>query len=136
MYARLVDQSFENSKSFPCFFEPVAGANLPKTAFSPDGSIVVTSGTKQIIVYNADDLSTLKALDVPNSASALAFSPDSRILACGTYQEVKLWSIPSFSELDPIKHHQEWVTGLAFSTDGHVIVSGSKELSVTLLSVI
>ena len=107
-----------------------AGARL--VAFNPEGAGgAERSGRGEIIVYNPEGKSNRKALAMPGGTSALAFSPDARLLACGTFKEVKLWSTADFVELHPITCHSGYVTGLAFSPDGRSLVSTSKELAMT-----
>ena len=61
--------------------------------------------------------------------SSVAFSPDGRTLASGSYQEIKLWDAGSGQLKQTLKGHDDRVHSVAFSPDGSTLASGSGELS-------
>ncbi len=72
--------------------------------------------------------STLRGHSQP--ASALAFSPDSRLLAAGTYgggSNLRIWDVASQSKLAVIEAHFGTISGLTFSADGQTLASASHD---------
>lgn len=60
--------------------------------------------------------------------TAIAFSPDGRRLATGSYDNaVRLWDVPAGQEELKLTGHQKMITAIAFSPDGHHLASGSAD---------
>jgi WD40 repeat protein len=59
-----------------------------------------------------------------NAALGLAFSPDGKLLAAGTWSgEVKIIELSTGQEIPGPKPHADWVHAVAFSPDGKLLVS-------------
>ena len=68
--------------------------------------------------------------------TSIDFSPDSKVLASGSYDEtVKLWQVKSGELIATLKGHSGPVTSVTFSTDGKVLASGSYDETVKLWDV-
>jgi hypothetical protein len=67
---------------------------------------------------------------------AIAFSPDSKILATCSYDRlIKLWDVATGKELRTLKDHSDAVYGVAFSPDGHWLASGAADRAVKVWEV-
>jgi WD40 repeat protein len=64
-----------------------------------------------------------------DEVSALAFTPDGRILASASHDRtVKLWSVAAGAEVASLEGHTGRIHCLAFSPDGNVLVSGGQDI--------
>jgi hypothetical protein len=72
-----------------------------------------------------------------NLVSAIAFSPNGKLLASGSHDEtVKLWEASSSTLQRTFKGHLKMVSAVAFSPDGKLLASGSHDKTVKLWDVI
>jgi WD40 repeat protein/uncharacterized caspase-like protein len=96
--------------------------------------------TKQIIKFTlclllilfAAELSTAQKPELvvqtghPDAVQAIAFSPDGKILASGSWDNsVKLWEVASGKELRTLGPHYGRVYAVVFSPDNKILASGS-----------
>ena len=58
---------------------------------------------------------------------SVAFSPDGRTLASGSFQEINLWDAGSGQLQQTLTGHSSDVESVAFSPDGRTLASGSRE---------
>jgi WD40 repeat protein len=57
---------------------------------------------------------------------SLAFSPDGKMLAVGTYKQVQLWDVATGKEEPTLEGHTDQVTGVKFYLGGKALVTASK----------
>jgi WD40 repeat protein len=102
--------------------------------FNPSGTLVVTSGGSSpfIRVWDAGTGKLVRTLrGHTGDVMALAFSPDGRRLASGSYdQTIKLWDVETGQEVLTLRGHTAQVLGLAFSPDGHQLFSCGDDQTV------
>jgi WD40 repeat protein len=112
-------------------------------AFSADGKLVAAaSDISEKTVQDGKDVTSLKGasihiwdtksgdlkktLDVKNmQISALAFSPDGKLLVSGGFKEAKLWDVDSGELKATLKDHVGSVRRLAIPRDGKFVVTVS-----------
>ena len=100
------------------------GQSLP---FRPGGVTVWDPATgKEVIRIDGHD----------SMVWAVAFSPDGKKLATGTYNKiVKILDASDGKELAKLEGHKNWVTALAFSPDGNTLATGSEDATIKLWNV-
>jgi mono/diheme cytochrome c family protein len=112
--------------------------NLPERTyairFSSNGWWIATaSGTPaQTGVVRLWDAKTGEVIrdmiETEDAVFALAFSPDSRLLAAGGCDRtIRMWDLASGKLAKSIEDHADWVMDLDFSPDGAKLVSGSRD---------
>ncbi len=71
-----------------------------------------------------------------SSVLCVAFSPDGKYLASGSYDKTaKLWNVESQKEVNTLQGHIYAIFSVAFSPDGKYLASGSEDNTVKLWSV-
>ncbi|MBM4070040.1 MAG: NB-ARC domain protein [Planctomycetes bacterium] len=106
---------------------------------SPDKSMVAAGRGNQIHVYDAGSGKFIRSLVDPglkmgdgkpvqaahmSIVSAMAFSPDSKYLVSGSFQEVSFWDVKTGMLRHKITGFAHDVVALAFSPDGKLLASG------------
>ncbi len=112
-------------------------------AFSPDGKSLVTSESPRgdDALVHIWDLATgelERSIRLSNSYGvfALAFSPDSHLIATGGADAIiRYWDVDTGIPVSTSIGHGKTVTSLAFSPDGTQLVSGSSDWTVKLWDV-
>jgi WD40 repeat protein len=99
-----------------------AGANL-----SPDGTMLAGRvETRSCRVHDLTGKPLSPILTHPNQIGCMAFSPDSKLLAVGTYAwTVHLYEAATGKPHGKVLLHNDIVLSLAFSPDGKTLAAGS-----------
>jgi dipeptidyl aminopeptidase/acylaminoacyl peptidase len=116
-------------------------SEIEGVAYSPDGRLVAAGARDgQVRVWSAATGRLVHVLDEPQTwrsrlahhhdGRTLAFSPDGRLLASGSWEVVQVWETASGKERVRFAGHKGEVNALAFSPDGRTLVTGSFDESV------
>ena len=104
---------------------------LENSVWSSKNTQMIVASNLSVIVYGSKELNRIQNSDIVLS---VAFSPDGKAIACGSWDNtVKLWSLDG-RELQTFRGHSNGVFSIAFSPDGKTIASGSADNTVKLWS--
>jgi WD40 repeat protein len=110
----------------PRTFVPEDEDHFEQLTFSPDGSLLASSGGKDrsIRVYRMPQLELVRSMGKFEGGlgTKMAFSPDNKILASSGTQELRLWSVETGRELPPLEGDRGANNG-CFSPDGKVLAA-------------
>lgn len=112
-----------------------AGGGVRHLAFDPDGALLASVGDDYVIrLWDTVTGQQVQAFsDRRYSVESLAYSPDGKTLAAGTYGMVQLWEVRSGKELRQLGlpfedvNKVQYVNAVAFSTDGKILASGCSD---------
>ncbi len=94
-------------------------------AISPDNRTLALGLELGVELWNLASMQrTARLGPYGGLVSALAFSPDARYVAAGSWdRSLDLWDAASAQKVRPFTGHTDWVTALAFSPDGALLAS-------------
>ncbi len=112
--------------------------SVTSTAYSPDGSKIVSGGFDGTIkIWDAASQYEIATFKDSGWTYSVAFSPDgTKIVSGNTDSTIKIWNVASGNEIATLKGHNSWVRSVAFSPDGTKIVSGSWDNTIKIWNVI
>lgn len=96
-------------------------------AISPDSRLLAIATEEGVEVRRVSDKISVATL--AGSANAVAWSHDGQFLAVGTKDDssIRLYHVPSFTHYSHLAGHTRVVTGISFSPDDNMLVSGSPD---------
>lgn len=123
---------------------PFAQEWVVSLAYSPDGRLIgscevcvqatCSHGAHAVKITDATSGNTVAQLaGHKDNVWAIAFSPDSRTCATGSYDgTIKIWDVASGREMRTITGYMGGVCSVAFSPDGSLLASGNGAQTVSL----
>ena len=114
---------------------------LDAIAFSPCGTVIACGREDEVILWDASTSQIRMVIRLPDTGRrpfVLAFSPDSRYLAVGSWWcetdrvPIQLWEVATGENIHTFWGHASDVQDVAFSPDGSLLASGSFDGTVLL----
>ena len=119
--------------------EPLASWGLDAIsdiAFSPDGRFLAVAAGNGIYLHDTRSRGAIDHFETDNPPEAIAFAPDSKLLATGMSDgTVEIRRVADGQLLTSLIGHEAEVTSVSFSPDGEKLVSTSWDATVRLWSV-
>jgi WD40 repeat protein len=107
-----------------------------RTVWSPEGSLVASYGYHQEATISSTANLYAEQLRLQGHGETItgaAFSPDSRVLATGSFDRtVRVWNPANGTEVMCLRGHEQAVSCVAFSPDGRFIASGAADRTVRI----
>ncbi len=125
----------------------VRGLNerIYEIVYSPDGKWLATaggdpgqSGSAKLWLAEPDGggKPVRDLVETPDSVLAVAFSPDSRLVAAaGADRAIRVWEVESGKLVTTIEDHADWVMDVAFSPDGKRLASASRDKTAKVFDI-
>jgi WD40 repeat protein len=111
------------------------GDGLHSLAFSPDGEMLAVcrwdDAGDAVLLFDASGGTLLHSFPA-NVPRAVAFSPDGRLVAFDSQNDVLVCDVEERRTRFTLRGHRNSIQALAFSPDGHLIASGGKDRMVYL----
>ena len=110
--------------------------HVDRIRFRPDGGMMLTSSwdgtTKLWRVDSYDELATFR---LPPHCEDAAFSPDGKLLAISSQNDVIIYEVSSRKAVHVLRGHQNTADCLAFSPGGAQLATGSHDRTIRLWDV-
>jgi WD40 repeat protein len=88
----------------------------------------LASGTTEVALWSSSKAKELARVSTDSWVTALAFSPDSKLLASGHDNgSIRLWELPGLAPLGEIAAHTESVSALCFNAAGTELTSAGDD---------
>lgn len=94
---------------------------IQKIINSPDGKFAVIASSIGFYIYSYEDLEFTKLVEINSDIGGLAISPDNKLLAVGTRENVLIYEIENLNLATKIGRS---ATTLVFSPDGQMLAMG------------
>lgn len=119
-----------------CFTIVGHGGLVSGVAWTPDKSLLVSTGGQDLILWDVKSGRPLKEFEHPTLVSSLAVSPDAQFAATGCWDDVvRIFRLPSGELVKELEGHKNDVMCLAFHPSGRELASGSRDQTVIVWDV-
>src|SRR5438445_9735145 len=103
-----------------------------QTLFLAFFSLIFTMGFLTLLEGCAGKTGTAAITPGPTAISAVAFSPDGKILAAGVGNRLKVWDLGTGQELMTLEGHSGAITCAAFAPGGKELATGAADKTIKL----
>jgi WD40 repeat protein len=104
---------------------------IQELRYTLDGRVLVLATATGIVLWDVTERREMGAL-AQGGCRSLALSPDGRTVAAADARTVLLWDVTSRTRRATLRGHKGVVWSVAFSPDGALVLSGSKDGLVCL----
>ncbi len=100
---------------------------------SPDSRLFAFSTrSRKVHLWDLNSQRPLAVFDHPEGFCVITFTPDSSRLVSAGQTKARFWSLDGLAEKTVLRGHHEMVEGCAFSHDGSLLATASKDETVRL----
>lgn len=102
-------------------------------AYSPDGKVIATAGSdEEVHLWNPKTGTELQVIRVLTDTRAIAFSPDSQLLAIGAENTIRLHMADGSAAIRELPGHTDKINAILFTHQGSWLVSAGADQTIRL----
>ncbi len=114
-----------------------ASKEVTALAWSTDGKYIVSGGSEgAVIIWEAASGNKIAETDFKNHINSISVSPDVQYIAvAGANKKITIWNLETKQLVKQFDAHEKDVTSIAFSDNGNLFISVSKDASLKIWDV-